>query len=231
MDFPGMRTVLAILFLLARLVCAQAQNVEIMYFMDEGAVRSACYYKPAGDGPFPAMIYSAANHHSCESETTPFRVLANFYLKQGIVLVLPGRSPVAKENDKKSSVLHDARLHANHLAATIEGLKTQAFVDPKRIFVSGHQLGAVHTLLLAKETNGVAGYIVFSPAVKMMNDHGNTMAQLAKQPHRSMDQLDQTNCPDRPGGSNRYSGLRNHSIRQCLKEHSQPGHLRRLPKC
>ena len=56
-----------------------------------------------------------------------------------------------------------------HISAAVEALKGQAFVDPDRIFMSGHQLGPVHSLLLAKEDIGVAGFIAFSPAVKMLS--------------------------------------------------------------
>ncbi|MBA4147129.1 MAG: hypothetical protein H0X66_03375 [Verrucomicrobia bacterium] len=172
---------MVVIFVLLLVLSSKGQEAEGMYFMDKDVVRSACYYKPPGSGPFPVMIYNQATPKpSLETgDAAPFLKLAKFYLTNGYVLFLPGRpilNPPAEVKKPSNIVsrpppeLTDKQLlaafegHNENIQSAVRWLKTQSFVDVNQIFMSGHSSGAIQTVLLAEKDLGIRGHIAFSPA-------------------------------------------------------------------
>src|SRR5262249_48073612 len=142
------------------------------FFLSGNVLRRGCIYKPPGDGPFPVMIYNqATSKPSPESgDSVPFAPLARLYTDKGYVLFLPGRR-VAEESeqsainaieDQNKKFMAALEIYNQDIEAAIIWLKAQAYVDEKRIFMSGHSTGAIQSLMLAKKNLGVQGLVVFS---------------------------------------------------------------------
>lgn len=135
-------------------------------------------YRPAGKGPFPAVIWN----HGSEKSPTGQVELARFYTEHGFVFFLPireghGNAPGeyivdlqykirANESDtavinRKIVELHE-RFNADVVAA-VDWLKQQPFVDRDRIIMSGCSYGGIQTLLSAEKGLGVCAFVPFAP--------------------------------------------------------------------
>src|SRR6266540_3375655 len=162
-----------------QLAPGQAMGDEVSF--SNGAIALKGFlYKPTGNGPFPALIW---NHGS---EKTPGwqPELAAFYNSKSFVFFIPhrhghGRSPgeyIADVNDrllekykdneteawKQMVPLHD--LYNTDVAAAVEWLKSQPFVDKNRVIMSGVSYGGIQTLISAGKGMGVRAFIPFAPA-------------------------------------------------------------------
>jgi carboxymethylenebutenolidase len=137
-------------------------------------------YKPAGAGPFPAMVWN----HGSEPSPGPQPELAAFYTARGYLFFTPhreghGLSPGDYIVDRNSELikLHPGRMEeawrqmvplhdrANaDVDAALEWLKRQPFADAKRIVMSGVSYGGIQTLLSAEKGGGVRAFVSFAPA-------------------------------------------------------------------
>jgi dienelactone hydrolase len=134
-------------------------------------------YRPFGTGPFPAMLWN----HGSEKLPGWQPELAYFYQRNGFIFFLPhrsghGRSPGAYIGDRQAQVRRDrpnaydqyvVGLHEEasaDVAAALDWLKAQSFVDPDRIVMSGGSYGGIQTLLAAERDMGVRVFIAFAPA-------------------------------------------------------------------
>ncbi len=137
-------------------------------------------YKPQGSGPFPAMIWN----HGSEQKPGWQPELAAFYNSKGFVFFIPhrhghGRSAgeyivdvnarLVKEHHgnqkaawKDQVALHD--VYNKDVAAAVEWLKAQPYVDRNRIVMSGVSYGGIQTLVSAEKIEGIKGFISFAPA-------------------------------------------------------------------
>lgn len=136
-------------------------------------------YRPAGKGPFPAVIWN----HGSERNPIGQVELARFYTQHGFVFFLPireghGNAPgeyivdlqqklretetSREEVNKKIVGLHE-RFNADVVAA-VEWLKKRPYVDGKRIVMSGCSYGGIQTLLAAEKGLGVRAFVPFAPA-------------------------------------------------------------------
>ncbi len=134
-------------------------------------------YRPAGDGPFPAVIWN----HGSEKMPTGQPELAHFYTQHGFVFFIPireghGNAPGEYIVDLQSQInahvkgpdalqqvvdLHD-RFNRDVVAA-VAWLKTRPFVDRDRIIMSGCSYGGIQTLLSAEKGLGIRGFVPFHP--------------------------------------------------------------------
>jgi carboxymethylenebutenolidase len=145
-------------------------------YPSQGMTLHGWVYKPAGDGPFPAVIWN----HGSEQNPKAHPELGMFYTKHGYVLFLPVRdghlpSPgtyIVDEQNAISRTNIDAwrakvvELHDKHnLAArdAIAWIKQQPYVDAKRVAVTGCSYGGIQTLITGERDVGVCALIPFSP--------------------------------------------------------------------
>src|SRR5207245_8306619 len=77
--------------------------------------------------------------------------------------------------------LHD--VYNTDVAAAVEWLKSQLFVDKSRIIMSGVSYGGIQTLVSAEKGMGIRGFISFAPAAmswKMLPLRERMLAAIAK---------------------------------------------------
>jgi dienelactone hydrolase len=167
----------AFLLLLAGVV-AQAQealpaNAQTVSFPAAGGALNGFLYVPAGQGPFPAILWN----HGSERRPGAQQELAEFYNSHGFVFFLPhrrgqGRSPgpyIMDEINSQSGpfAATQAQQEANEdVVAALKWLRAQSQVDPNRIVVSGCSFGGIQTLLTAEKGLGARAFIAFAPAAR-----------------------------------------------------------------
>jgi dienelactone hydrolase len=130
---------------------------------------------PVGDGPFPAVVLVHGSGPNDRDEAVlankPFRDLAWGLASQGVaVLRYEKRSreygaklAAMKDLTVKEEVLDDA-------LAAVALLRKTTGVDPKRVFVLGHSLGATAAPKLGQLDPAIAGLIVMAGAARPIED-------------------------------------------------------------
>ncbi len=147
-------------------------------FPSRGLMLHGWIYKPAGDGPFPALVWN----HGSEKRPTAHPELGRFYTSHGYVVFLPVRqghtlSPGEYIGDvidayrktgkdeqlvyRKAVEMHDA--YNADVVAALQWLRTQPYVDGTRIAVSGCSYGGIQTLITAEKGLGVRAFVPFAP--------------------------------------------------------------------
>ena len=124
-------------------------------------------YKPAGSGPFPAVLWN----HGSEKKPGWAPDLAKSFLEHGFVFFIPhrhgqGRSPgeyigdlvdQAPPEQRNRAMVQLQETYNEDVAAAVAFLKKQPYVDPNRIVMSGVSYGGIQTLLSAEKGLAVEG--------------------------------------------------------------------------
>jgi dienelactone hydrolase len=130
---------------------------------------------PAGDGPFPAvvLVHGSGPHDRDETigPNRPFRDLAWGLASQGVAVLryvkrtkeYGAKLAKAKDLTVKEEVLDDA------LAAAALLRQTKG-IDPKRVFILGHSLGAMAAPRLGELDPELAGLVVMASPSRPMAD-------------------------------------------------------------
>jgi dienelactone hydrolase len=146
-------------------------------------------WKPKGDGPFPAVVYNHGSEQKVANKG--YGVVGNFYRKNGFVCLVPLRrghsysanmqlqctsdgdlfddrvAQQAGENPppgKKNKIwIKEQDVDNRDVAAAVEWLKTQPYVDSKNIVMSGISFGGIQTCLASEKGLGVRAFVPFAP--------------------------------------------------------------------
>ncbi|MGB0085498.1 MAG: prolyl oligopeptidase family serine peptidase [Rhodomicrobiaceae bacterium] len=122
-------------------------------------------WKPAGDGPFPAILWN----HGSEKRPGAADPVAQFFVARGYVFFVPhrrgqGRSPgpyimdqlkTARSAGERSRML--VKLHETQFRdqlAALTYLKGRPFVDQQRLAVMGFSFGGIQTMLAVERGAG-----------------------------------------------------------------------------
>lgn len=163
---------LLIVLSVARGAVAQSQPEEVV-FPSAGLQLHGFLWKPAGSGPFRAIVWN----HGSEKLPGSEPVLANFYTAHAYVFFVPhrrgqGRSPGEYIQDEVAQagpgrrafrVVELLQAQVDDVIAGLNYLKSQSFVDPARIGISGCSYGGIQTLLAGEHDLGVKALVPFAP--------------------------------------------------------------------
>lgn len=144
---------------------------EVVSFKNGTLVLHGLIYKPAGTGPFPAILYNHGSASGMENNAA-FDLLGPVFVAHGWLFFAPYRRGQGLSSDAGhyienqiavARVLHGKTAAANamvrlldtdHLQdqiAALAWLKSQHFIDPGRIAVMGNSFGGVETVLGAEQ--------------------------------------------------------------------------------
>ncbi|MBN1771881.1 MAG: alpha/beta hydrolase [Deltaproteobacteria bacterium] len=124
--------------------------------------------RPAGEGPFPAVLLIAGSGPTDRNWESPLlpgtngtaRLLAHALARRGVATLRYDKSGTGE------TAAPDGMTMATYLAEQQGGLallRAHAAVDPARLFVAGHSEGALHALVLAHDAGGpLAGLVLLS---------------------------------------------------------------------
>ena len=159
----------------------------------------AFLWKPAGPGPFPAVVFNHGRSDSPRLHTAALkltleqaaRTLGPVFVKHGYVFLFPfrrGEGPSANQGNFIGDLLQreeatrgaDARKHlqvalmsTNHLQdarAALSYLKKLSYVDFHRIGIAGHSFGGQLTLLEAAGDSSVRAAVTFGAGAGSWDD-------------------------------------------------------------
>jgi carboxymethylenebutenolidase len=171
-------------------------NKRHVTFKSGGLTLAGYIYQPAGNGPFPAVVW---NHGS---EQNPgggpqFDSVAAVFVPAGFVVLAPMRRGHSdSEGDYiTNAVQQETALHglasgqrlATHLLETsqlddqlagLAFLKAQPIVDTMRIVVAGCSYGGIQTLLGAERRAGYRAAVAISPAALSWNANADLRVRL-----------------------------------------------------
>ena len=172
MKIPASMLLACFFLFAAAIACAQSQPVEVT-FPSGGRQLHGFLWKPAGDGPFRAIIWN----HGSEKLPGSEPVLAAFYTAHSYVFFVPhrrgqGRSPgdyvqdlvaQSRPGERAGRVVELLQAEVDDVVSGLNFLKAQTFVDPTRMAISGCSYGGIETLLAGERDLGVKALVPFAP--------------------------------------------------------------------
>jgi dienelactone hydrolase len=138
-----------------------APSYAELFYPSTGLRIQAYLYKPEGEGPFPAVIYNHGSREGRERASVPFEHIGAWLSRAGYVVLVPerrgyGRSdgPTWLEAVGRDRSRFVARLHeeTDDVLAAADYLRTQSFLDPKRVAVMGWSFGGIVTMFAASRS-------------------------------------------------------------------------------
>lgn len=161
-----MKLVLAFLALLtcANVAHAQGARPYTEVFYKNGDLRIQAYlYKPAGEGPFPAVVYNHGSREGHERQSVPWVKIAQVYTDAGFAVLVTERRGYGKSDghtfsdevggDTGARFIARMKDEADDVIAAAAYLKTVPFVDAGRIGISGHSFGGIVTVFAAAKSD------------------------------------------------------------------------------
>jgi len=155
-----------------------------------GSLRLKAYFwKPAGNGPFPAVVFNHGSgaedsqHTAGQTMAEAAANLAPIFLRHGYAFLYlcrrgqglsadqaPFMQDLLQREESEKGMDARQRLHyklvtGDHLDDALSGLdfmKTAAAIDPKRIAVVGHSFGGVLTLLSGERSDAILAEVAFA---------------------------------------------------------------------
>ena len=129
---------------------------------------------PAGPGPFPAVVFN----HGSEKLPGAKEGQLTFYTAHGFVVFVPHRRghgesegayalhEIRGASDAQRATVFVQKLmeQVDDVAAAVDFVKRQAFVDAARIFVAGCSFGGIESLLAAERDLGIRAAVDFAGA-------------------------------------------------------------------
>ena len=133
-------------------------------------------FKPAGAGPFPAVVYmSGCSGLDNSPEFALERTVVDHLLAKGVAVLIvdpftPRNEPhgVCKELSKDTFLKYATR-GGNDAVAAVKTVKAMPDIDPNRVFLQGYSFGAISSLFATDpKTPGahdskIAGLIAYYP--------------------------------------------------------------------
>jgi dienelactone hydrolase len=129
-------------------------------------------YRPAGDGPFPAVVFN----HGSEAMPGDRRDEAVYYVPHGFVLFVPHRRGQGRSSDAGEYVgrLSDgARIvdelvaQSDDVIAAVEYVHSLPYVDASRVAVAGCSFGGIVSLFAAERGTGIEAVVDFAGGAMM----------------------------------------------------------------
>jgi len=152
---------------------ARAPDAEEVTFPSDDMTLYGYVWRPAGAGPFPAIVYN----HSSEELLSSGKLAVQYYVDHGFLVFYPhrrghGRSghaaPYMNHLFDKDVPRDPVKLTAELVAQSDDVMAAVAYVatlpevDPKRIAVAGCSFGGIETLLAAERGTGIGAAVDFA---------------------------------------------------------------------
>lgn len=129
---------------------------------------------PNGDGPFPVVILVHGSGPHDRDETIgpnkPFRDLAHGLAEHGVAVLRYEKRSKARPEDFASGDFTVDEEVTDDVVAAVAQLRVDARIDPARVFVAGHSLGALMAPRIAQHAPDAAGLILLAAPARPLQD-------------------------------------------------------------
>ena len=188
-------TLWSVLFLLTSVpLDSRAQptpSYGVVSYTSNGKTFDGYVFKPEGEGPFPAVVFNHGHtKHLIEAgRATEYYSLARVFVNDGFVLFIPDRHMRYVQTNEFSTELREmmaahapkaeiddiryretSLINANDVAASVKWLKQQAYIDSRRVVLSGWSGGALAALNASSMALDVRALVLFCPAVTQWHE-------------------------------------------------------------
>jgi len=180
---PSLKQASYLVIVVAMIALASIAKAGVRHvsFQSNGFTLHGCITKPAGKGPFPAIIFNHGSEKNPEPCGPPD--LAEAYAKRGYGFFAfqrhgHGSSRGAYVGDLQQQILRSdldpaakarrvTALHEEYnldVVGAILWLKEQPEIDPHRLAMTGISFGGIQALLCAEKGLGLRAFLPFAPA-------------------------------------------------------------------
>ncbi|PYM70471.1 MAG: hypothetical protein DME03_21005 [Candidatus Rokuibacteriota bacterium] len=142
-----------------------APNYTEVFYPSGGLRIQAYLYRPEGDGPFPAVIYNHGSRSGRERQSVPFEHIGRLLTSAGYVALVSERRGYGRSDGvtwpedvgkTRGRVVGRLDEETDDVLAAVDFLRTQAFVDTKRLGVMGWSFGGIVTMFAVSRSNAFA---------------------------------------------------------------------------
>jgi dienelactone hydrolase len=145
---------------------AAGENVpfDTVFYTSGGLRLETYFYKPAGNGPFPLVIYNHGSRIGRERNEVPMQFIGRLLTGAGYAVLVPERRGYGKSEgptfvedigfDRGPRFIARLQKEADDVLAALEHAKQQLPVDPKRAAIMGWSFGGIVTTLAAGRSTG-----------------------------------------------------------------------------
>lgn len=166
MRSPVLRLLLALFIICAGRADPRAQPPYREIFYKSGSLRIQAYlYKPAGDGPFPTIVYNHGSRDGQDRVEQPVPFIGRLLTAAGYAVLVPERrgygksdGPILREEigfDLDRKLLTRLREETSDVLAAIEYLKVEPSVDPSRVGIMGWSFGGITSVFAARNSRAL----------------------------------------------------------------------------
>lgn len=128
---------------------------------------------PAGDGPFPAIVLVHGSGPLDRDETIgpnrPFREIAHGLAAHGIASLRYDKRTLARPADFAGGNFTVQHETVDDAVAAVDLLRTTDGIDPARVFVVGHSLGAMLAPRIAAQRPDLAGLVLLAAPARPLD--------------------------------------------------------------
>jgi dienelactone hydrolase len=144
-------------------------------FYRNGQLRlEAYFYKPAGDGPFPLIVYNHGSRANQERVEWPVLFIARVMVPAGYAVLVPERRGYGKSdgktftedigpNERGRRFVDRMISEASDINAAIEYAKASLPIDGRRVVSMGYSFGGIVTTMAAARGSGLAAVVNQAP--------------------------------------------------------------------
>ena len=128
---------------------------------------------PRGEGPFAAvvLVHGSGAHDRDETigPNKPFRDLARGLAARGVAVLRYEKRSFARPQDFAGDFTVDQETVDDAVTA-VAALRADRAIDPARVFVAGHSLGAMMAPRIAQRAEGLAGVVLLAAPARSLLD-------------------------------------------------------------
>jgi dienelactone hydrolase len=135
-------------------------------------------FKPDGDGPFPMVVFNHGKERGdprAQKRSRPL-AFAREFVRRGYVVVAPNRRGFAHSGgtyeEDGCNTEDDGLVQAGDVAAAIDYMRRQPYVDPHHILVAGSSYGGLSSIAYGElAAPGVLGLVNFAGGLRQDSCH------------------------------------------------------------
>jgi dienelactone hydrolase len=160
-----------------------------MFYRNGALNLEAYFYKPAGDGPFPVIVYNHGSRAKQERVEWPVQFIARVMVPDGYAVLVPERRGYGKSDGQTftDEIGPDERGHrfvdrmiaeASDVNAAIDYATARLPIDGRRIALMGYSFGGIVTTMAAARTSGLAAVVNQAPGALNWEKSAQLRAEL-----------------------------------------------------
>ncbi|HKC65212.1 MAG TPA: alpha/beta fold hydrolase [Pyrinomonadaceae bacterium] len=148
---------------------AQVNPYTTIFYKSGGLNIEAYFYKPAGTGPFPLVIYNHGSRQGHERQEVPFKYVAEMLTANGYAVLVPERRGYGKSDGPTFSeevasaaqpLMQRFNEEADDVLAGLEYLRSTAHdINFNRVALMGWSHGGVVSILAASRNHSFVAII------------------------------------------------------------------------